>query len=369
MTSALVQINPHFVSLQAAKVWLEQCMQLDEIKRVRRMASALEKDMQEAGIVKIYAERRLGQILGETLPHQGGRPEETVKTFDRFRLDDVSISKNESSWFQTLAAMPEGDLEAELKRYHAKHAVPKASGIATRWRREQRDEAIRTAVLYLSVSPDGSLFTNRLQVLVDKVARAEMERFGCVYADPPWPYENTASRGAAVNHYPTMPLDDIIALPIESLVAERALLWLWVTNAFLEQSFTIIEQWGFEFKATLVWNKVKADDPATGAGRQQMGTGNYLRNCHELLLLGSRGGQRTLTRDTPSVVSASRQRHSAKPEAIRDIVQRNSPVPRLELFGRVGRAGWTVFGNEEAGEPHANGWRGAQALRGVASKS
>src|ERR671912_2972808 len=90
----------------------------------------------------------------------------------------------------------EGDLEAELKRYHAKHAVPKASGIATRWRREQCDEDMRTVVLYLSMSPDGSLFTNRLQVLVDKVARAEMERFGCVYADPSWPYENTASRGA-----------------------------------------------------------------------------------------------------------------------------------------------------------------------------
>jgi hypothetical protein len=199
-------------------------MQLDEIKRIRRAASALEKDMQEAGVVKIYAERRLGQILEETIPHQGGRPEETVKNFNRFRLDNVGVSKHESSWFQTLTAMPEGDLEAQLRRYQAKHAVPKASGIATRWRREQRDEDMRAAVLYLSVSPDGSLFTNSLQGLVDKVCRAEMERFGCVYADPPWPYENTASRGAAVNHYPTMPLDDIIALPIKNLVAERALL-------------------------------------------------------------------------------------------------------------------------------------------------
>jgi len=34
-------------------------------------------------------------------------------------------------------------------------------------------------------------------------------KYPTIYADPPWPYSNKASRGAATNHYPTMPMDDI----------------------------------------------------------------------------------------------------------------------------------------------------------------
>lgn len=41
-----------------------------------------------------------------------------------------------------------------------------------------------------------------------------------------------------------------------------------------------------------------------------------------------------------------RGKHSAKPEAFLDLVERVSPAPRLELFARRDRLGWDTWGNE-----------------------
>jgi N6-adenosine-specific RNA methylase IME4 len=178
-------------------------------------------------------------------------------------------------------------------------------------------------------------WVNSLESLIDDVASGKVPPFGCVYADPPWRYDNTVTRGAASKHYATMTLDEIAALPVEKLIAKRALLWLWVVNAYLLEVKPIIVAWGFEFKATEIWDT------------ENMGTGNYVRNQHEILLLCSRGGQITLTTDTRSMVREKRGQHSVKPRAMRDIVERNSPGPRLELFARRRVAGWTSFGNED----------------------
>jgi N6-adenosine-specific RNA methylase IME4 len=83
-----------------------------------------------------------------------------------------------------------------------------------------------------------SIFTDSLPDLLEQIATGSLEPFGCIYADPPWRYQNSGTRGAASKHYPTMPFEEIIALPIEKIVAERALLWLWTTNAFLRASLT-----------------------------------------------------------------------------------------------------------------------------------
>lgn len=48
----------------------------------------------------------------------------------------------------------------------------------------------------------------------------------------------------------------------------------------------------------------------------------------------------------PNVVLAKRSRHSAKPLAFYDLVERVSPAPRLELFAREKRLGWDSWGNE-----------------------
>ena len=161
-------------------------------------------------------------------------------------------------------------------------------------------------------------------------------KFPTIYADPPWPYDNEASRAAAVNHYPVMPLDAIRAEPIRDLVAENAHLHLWTTNAFLREAFDVIDAWGFTFKSCLIW--VKGD----------IGMGNYWRVSHEFLLLGVRGSLTFQDRTLPSWILADRTIHSRKPGRIRSLIERVSPGPYLELYGReeLPDSEWTVYGNQ-----------------------
>lgn len=160
-------------------------------------------------------------------------------------------------------------------------------------------------------------------------------KFGCVLADPPWQYENQGTRAATDNHYDTMTVPEIAALPVADLAADKALLWLWTTNGFLRESFSVIDAWGFEFKSSYVWVK------------PQIGIGNYIRNAHEWLLICARGGQTSLATDVCSWGKFDRTQHSSKPEPIRkEVIEPSSPGPRLELFGRRCINGWTVWGNQ-----------------------
>lgn len=165
---------------------------------------------------------------------------------------------------------------------------------------------------------------------------AQRAKFPTIYADPPWPYSNTAARGAAQNHYRTLTLDAICNEPVGQLAAEKAHLHLWTTNAFLREAFDVIRAWGFQYKSCLVWIK------------PQLGMGNYWRVSHEYLLLGVRGGLPFRDRTCRSWLSAPRTAHSRKPFAVRALIERVSPGPYLELYGREDHpnSGWTVYGNQ-----------------------
>lgn len=176
---------------------------------------------------------------------------------------------------------------------------------------------------------NGRVVTNIMDLVNDG------EQFGCIYADPPWGYENQGTRAATKNHYDTMTVEDIKKLPVGELALPQSHLWLWTTNAFLFDCPQIFEAWGFEFKSSYIWVK------------PQIGIGNYLRNAHEFLLLGVRGGLTGASKDVRSWGEFDRGEHSAKPDRIRfDVVERLSPHPYLELFGRKEVSNWTVWGNQ-----------------------
>ena len=56
-----------------------------------------------------------------------------------------------------------------------------------------------------------------------------------------------------------------------------------------------------------------------------------------------------------SWLKVKRGRHSAKPEECRQIVERVSPGPYLELFARAATKGWTSWGNEISEAPVEGG--------------
>lgn len=173
------------------------------------------------------------------------------------------------------------------------------------------------------------------------------DRFGTVYADPPWIYDNQASENATGLHYDGLTVDEICTLPVRELAAKDAHLHLWTTNAFLFECPRIFEAWGFEFKSSFVWVK------------PQMGMGNYWRVSHEFLLTGVRGNAtRFSDKSLKSWIECKRARHSEKPFIVRDFIRRASPGPYLEMFARTPAEGWTCWGNQiERGLlfPHAEG--------------
>jgi N6-adenosine-specific RNA methylase IME4 len=160
-------------------------------------------------------------------------------------------------------------------------------------------------------------------------------KFGTIYADPPWQYGNQATRASTDNHYSTMTIDDLCAMPIEQFAADDAHLHLWTTNAFLRDAYDVMKAWGFEYRSCFVWCK------------PQMGIGNYWRVSHEFLLLGIRGNAKRFNdHGLMSWAEIDREKHSAKPQQVRRMIEKASPGPYLELFGREVVGGWTVFGNQ-----------------------
>jgi N6-adenosine-specific RNA methylase IME4 len=161
-------------------------------------------------------------------------------------------------------------------------------------------------------------------------------RFPTIVADPPWRYTNTASRGAAENHYPTLTVEQICDEPIMRIADDNAHLHLWTTNAFLEDAFTVIRAWGFEYKSCMVWVK------------PTIGMGNYWRVSHEFLLFAIRGRLPFGRNDVPSWREARRSRHSSKPYCFRELIEQVSPGPYLEVYGRVEHpsTSWTIYGNQ-----------------------
>ncbi len=163
-------------------------------------------------------------------------------------------------------------------------------------------------------------------------------QYDVILADPPWKYGDqlTEAYGPTMFHYPAMTVRQLCDLDVRGLAHENAVLSLWVTSPLLEDAFPIIKAWGFEYKSSFVWDKI----------RHNMGHYNSVR--HELLLICTRG---SCLPDVPelidSVQSIERTTHSAKPEEFRAIIDKLYPNGRrIELFARAEAEGWERWGNQ-----------------------
>ena len=166
-------------------------------------------------------------------------------------------------------------------------------------------------------------------------------KYHTIYADPPWLERGGGKiKRGADRHYPLMKTSEIMALDIAGICADDAHLYLWVTNNFLPDGLKVMEAWGFRYVTTITWMK------------DRQGLGQYFRGITEHCLFGVKGhlpykldenGKRCqgLTGFT-----APRTEHSRKPEEMRDMIQRVSYGPYVELFAREPHEGWDVWGNE-----------------------
>lgn len=176
----------------------------------------------------------------------------------------------------------------------------------------------------------------------------EGRAFACILADPPWQFLNRTGKIAPehrrLSRYGTMDLASISALGVASVAAATSHLYLWVPNALLPEGLAVMRAWGFEYKSNVIWHKIRKDGGPDGRG-----VGFYFRNVTEILLFGTRGrNARTLPpgRSQVNFLATRKREHSRKPDEMYDLIESCSPGPRLELFARGVRAGWTVWGHQ-----------------------
>jgi len=121
---------------------------------------------------------------------------------------------------------------------------------------------------------------------------------------------------------------------IEIPAKDDCILWLWTTQKFIWEAKEILDHWGFEYKAMLIWDKEK------------MGIGRWLRLQCEFCLLGIKGKPIWDIKDIRDIIREPRREHSRKPEAFYKMIDENFVGRKLDYFSREKREGWEVFGND-----------------------
>jgi N6-adenosine-specific RNA methylase IME4 len=168
-------------------------------------------------------------------------------------------------------------------------------------------------------------------------------QYGCIVADPPWPWnylerktpDAWLRRNIGLQTFDLMTIEEIEAMGprIREVAAPKSHLWLWCINQVILNGYAkrTLDAWGFVPRQLVTWDK------------EIVGLGWWLRSQTEQLILATREGAtaRVNPRKLSTLLREKRRRHAQKPESFWQYPERLSPEPRLELFSREPRAGWT----------------------------
>ena len=186
------------------------------------------------------------------------------------------------------------------------------------------------------------------------------EKYAAMLLDPAWKFEvwdrDTGLGRSAEAHYDTMPADAMKAIPLPDLMADDCAVFMWSTWTHLPVALELGAYFGLTYKTCAFnWvklNKLQRDTPFTGMGY-------WTRANSEPCLLFTKGSPRRKSKDVPQVlidweggmfetetIATPIGRHSEKPAAVYQRIERLVPGPYCELFARKRRAGWDSYGNE-----------------------
>ena len=140
-----------------------------------------------------------------------------------------------------------------------------------------------------------------------------------------------------------MGLEDIQALPVGELADSDCVLFMWTTIPLLEDCFSVMRAWGFEYKTVaFVWIKLNRKSDSLF-----WGMGHWTRANAELCMVATKGHPKRKSAGVHQVIISHIEEHSKKPNEARErIIQLMGDLPRVELFARQKTDGWDVWGNE-----------------------
>lgn len=289
-------------------------------------------------------------VAPPTMPLPGFEPEEEIDAEEKPKTtaeiaSEIGISKRSVQEFKQIDRNLTAETKAAIGRTEIANSTTQLLALA-RMEPEKQIEVARkiqsaeAADVRQAVSQINRV--ERIEKLVS-ISEGNQElstpiKYPFVLADPPWRYEHVKTDSRAIeNHYPTMDLEEIKALPISEITQEDCVLFMWATSPKLAESLEVIAAWGFEYRTCAVWDKEK------------IGMGYYFRQQHELLLVATKGSVPTPKPSDriSSVIRSPRLDHSKKPDIFYEIIEAMYPeLPKIELFCRSPREGWGAWGNQ-----------------------
>ena len=151
-------------------------------------------------------------------------------------------------------------------------------------------------------------------------------------------FEKNVFISAANFKYPTVKLNDLKMLDVQSITEDDCILFMWTTGPQMSNSIELGEAWGFEYKTVaFVWDK------------QVHNPGRYTLSQTEFVLAFKKGKFPTPrgARNVRQLVSVHRGEHSEKPEIVIDGITKMFPEQnKIELFARRNYFGWDNWGLE-----------------------
>lgn len=288
-----------------------------EIRAINKLGLAKEVREQKRDEAQMLAgalldaESKIGEII-KKIPKDN--PEKANRTQGRIAsVKELGFTQKQSEQFQQLA--------------ENKEIVEQVKAEAI----ENEDLPTRTEVLNRIKSKNRTSEIQSQKEAIGSLKNID-GLFDTIVVDPPWAYERdyNPKSSRVASPYPEMQLKEIAEIKLPA--KDDCVLWLWTTHKFLPESFGLLKKWGFDYKATLIWNKEK------------IGMGYWLRMQCEFCLLAIKGSPIWDNKIERDIISTPRGGHSAKPDVFYEMVNRICTGNKLDYFARVKRKSWSVYG-------------------------
>lgn len=297
----------------------------DKIKVCEQWAKLKNSSMETQNAIaefRLRGERKIGDWLKDNIKKGGiGANQYQELKSSNPTLADLNITKDKSAEMQRLANIEENYFDEYIEKKKAEKQPLTFSGIIKGCnviKKQNRD---------LSIEP------------------LPKGKYQLIYCDPPWEYGNMQSKGTyhLEEHYQTMTIKELEEMKndIDKIKDDNCILYLWVTSPVLDVGINLMQTWGFKYKSSMIWDKIKHN------------MGFYSSMRHEILLIGTIGSgipdDLKAANQTNSVQRIEKTKHSKKPKEFYEIIDRlHGKKNKIELFarGNVMRKGWTYWGNE-----------------------
>jgi len=167
-------------------------------------------------------------------------------------------------------------------------------------------------------------------------------KFKTIVIAPPWPGPGACPAFKSKNApdmvipYTTQTGIQVAAMRIPEIAENESQLWIWATSRNIGDATLLAQLWGFQYRALFIWMK-------------RLGMGRHVRHqCEFLLYCGRPGAKIVAPKECPVQVHTwpKPKRHSEKPAEAYAMIERLSEGPRIDIFARQKRPGFTPWGNQ-----------------------